>query len=230
MSDEPDAYSQIVADLVGRHQPRTALDTAMVEICARTMIELKSADAGDVPRLANSLMLMVATLPTPPGDDDDPWDIKKLSDAQLAALDDINVTARSLDRQPWRPPEPEPERPMGECERAAVKLGVYLDQHRDQWRGRALNENERIDIMNFLTDIGCPANVILRNVFRPLVQSEIDSAVTAAILRTEDRLLRASEAKDAPRSPAAPEREASSGTNVFDLPLPRVRDYGDNET
>ena len=235
MSDPTSAYVTIVEELIARHGPAdrlTMLDRSIIEICASTLANMKAGDPGDASKVASTVAMLIGTLPAPLVADDDPWDITKLSDAQLAALDDINVTARSRDRPSWTPPEPEAERPMGECEREAIKLGVYLDQHRDQWRGRALTENERIDVMNFLTNIGCAANTILRNVFKPIFDSELMSAVSRAILSTEDRMMKAAEGKSKSANlPApAPEREASSGTNVFDLPLPRVRDYGDNET
>lgn len=84
--------------------------------------------------------------------------------------------------------------------------------------------------MNHLTNIGCPAKVILQNVFRPIFDSELQSAVAAAILSTEDRMQRASEAKDVTPRSSSPAAPAEGGENVFDLSSAKlVKPYGDNE-
>lgn len=200
-----DAYSELVAELVAKHQPRNALDSSMIEIVARTMIELKIADAADVPRLANTLMLMVATLPA--ADDAPEMDLSKLTDDEVNEL--LHLQCKALDRDAPRadellPPLVDPP-VMGECEARARELGRYLDLRE---RG-PLSERERIEVMNHFTSIGYPAGLILREVYRPMWQAEIDSAVVKAVLSAEDRMAKAQVKLGVPEptqsTPAEPE-------------------------
>jgi hypothetical protein len=142
---------------------------------------------------ADTISGLLERLPTAPEGAPDDFDLARLSDSDLAELERINQVARNTQGPLWQVPDPAVERKLGPCEERGARLGRYLDLHADELRDDvgAISETRRIEIMNLAGDVGGPVNLILRNVWRPLWQSEIDAAVTAAIIATEDRLTRA---------------------------------------
>lgn len=116
--------------LLAKHGPLSrwsALDIEIAGIASRMMYGLRTADPSDAPKIGATVMQLISTLPTPLGDAEDDYDLKRLPDEDLRELERITAKARDKAAPLWVCPEPEAERPMGECEREAVKLGRYLD-------------------------------------------------------------------------------------------------------
>ena len=184
-----DRQQRVFDDIVagcGGIQNMTPLHVELATLCS-ALIASAQDDPTNLPKTAGVIESLLARLPAAPADAADDFSLARLSDVELATLYALQLKATDSTAEPWSAPEPPAERPMGECEARACELGRFLDQRE---RG-PLSERERIEVMNHFTSIGYPAGLILREVYRPLWQVEVDSAVR----ETEDRILKAEDRK-----------------------------------
>jgi hypothetical protein len=222
-----DELQALFDSLVAKHGPLfrlSALDTEVIGILAKMLITVRTADPVEVPKIAATIAQLTATLPTPVEAGEDDFRLERLSDAELSELHRLQLKCCDMSAPHWVPPRLPSAPELGPCAAEALKLGKFLDLHREDWKGRPLLEAERIELMNGFAGLGYVAGIITRNLWEPIWRSEIDLAVSKAVIATEDRLT----AKVEAAAPSTPAPAPSPASNVYEIGNFRTPFFGDN--
>ena len=215
-------YAQLVESLIAKHGPAlTALDTEVIGIVAKMLVQVRTADAADVPKIASTIAQLQATLPTPTDASDDDFQLSRLSSSELVQLQKLQDKACNVDSPAWCvdddiPPSPE----ITQRERSAAALARWVNERAAGWAHGGLSKCSALEINHLRSELNditspIPCRHIWRDVFMQDVEGMIEDAVRKALAAV------GSDAKVVAPTPA--EHEPFKQISIHDHPLAPVK-------
>lgn len=215
-ADFQDLFNAMVTKHGGAER-LSALDVEIVTICCRTMVAMRTADPSEAARMAQTVSLMVQTLPAPLEDTGEMMDLTRLSSAELVELERLQCKACNTEVPAWCadddiPPAPE----VTQRERTATQLALWLNEREERFRfGGCTDERERIHLRNEVGGLLYPldAKSLWREIYMADAQGMIETAVRKAL---------AAVGSDAQITPAT----AAECAQIEPPEIPRINDGG----